>query len=233
MRAHTQGASLRKLLSRKRIKTLLNMIGFDTTHWVRIEAYREAQKWIAELGPERLDVLEIAPGDQWRRMGFRSYKEVWFPEFDVCEDILDRKFDLIIADQVFEHVRFPWRAARNVRQMLRPGGHFLIIVPFMLKVHDYPDDCTRWTASGLRYLLEDAGFPASSIKTGSWGNRDCIKQNLRRGWRMYGWGRSLRNEPEFPIMSWALAGPVAATAAPAGSGNGEALRSSRGLGVPA
>jgi hypothetical protein len=87
--------------------------------------------------------------------------------------------------------------------MLRPGGHFLIIVPFLLKVHGYPEDCTRWTDSGLRWLLEDAGFEIETI--GSWGNRKCAQANFRHGWRMYGFGRDLTNDPVFPVMTWALA----------------------------
>ena len=61
-----------------------------------------------------------------------------FPRIDVCKDVLPERFDLVIADQVFEHVHRPWAAARNAYEMLRPGGHFLCIVPFLLKVHGYP-----------------------------------------------------------------------------------------------
>jgi hypothetical protein len=89
--------------------------------------------------------------------------------------------------------------------MLRPGGHFLCFVPFLLKVHGYPDDCSRWTANGLRWLLEDAGFDGPNIRTGSWGNRKCATANFRHGWRMYGFGRSLKNDPSLPVMTWALA----------------------------
>lgn len=172
---------------------------------MRIVAYRQARAWLDELGIAALDTLEIAPGHYWRQLPFRSYRTVSFPDFDICRDVLSERFDLIIADQVFEHVRTPWTAARNVLAMLRPGGHFLCFVPFLLKVHGYPDDCTRWTASGLRWLLEDAGFEAAKIRTGSWGNRRCAVANFRHGWRMYGFGRSLKNDPALPVMTWAIA----------------------------
>ncbi|MGZ8995018.1 MAG: class I SAM-dependent methyltransferase [Rhodospirillales bacterium] len=192
-------------VDRERLRGYLKAIGFDATHWVRVVAYREARAWLGELGIEMLDALEIAPGHYWKKLTFKTYRTVSFPAFDVCRDVLPERFDVIIADQVFEHVRTPWTAARNVCAMLRPGGHFLCFVPFLLKVHGYPDDCTRWTDSGLRWLLEDAGFEGAKIKTGSWGNRQCAVANLRHGWRMYGFGRSLKNDPDLPVMTWAFA----------------------------
>lgn len=198
-------AKVLKHIDRDRLREILGAVGFDATHWVRVVAYRETRSWLDELGVPGLDTLEIAPGHHWRALPFKSYKTVSFPEFDICRDVLPEKFDLIIADQVFEHVRAPWTAARNVRAMLRPGGHFLCFVPFLLKVHGYPDDCTRWTENGLRWLLEDAGFEGATMRTGAWGNRKCATANFRHGWRMYGFGRSLKNDPSLPVMTWALA----------------------------
>ena len=198
-------AEIVRRVGRENLRNLLARVGFDATHWVRVVAYRECHDWITALGSERLDTLEIAPGHYWRNLPFKSYKTVDFPEFDVCNDVLPDRFDLIIADQVFEHVHRPWAAARNVHKMLRPGGHFLCIVPFLLKVHGYPDDCTRWTENGLRHLLADAGFREDGIRSGSWGNRSCAIANFRHGWRLYGFGRTLRHEGDFPVMSWALA----------------------------
>jgi SAM-dependent methyltransferase len=196
---------LLKVIDRERLRRQLAGFGFDATHWVRVAAYRQCHTWIRDLGIENLDTLEIAPGHYWNSLSFRSYRAIDFPAFDICKDVLEQRFDLIIADQVFEHVRTPWRAARNVKTMLRPGGHFLCVVPFLLKVHGYPDDCTRWTENGIRWLLEDAGFEDTKIKTGSWGNKACAVANFRHGWRMYGFGRNLRNDPNLPVMTWALA----------------------------
>ena len=53
-----------------------------------------------------------------------------FPEFDICSDSINKKFDLIIADNVWEHLKYPYRASKNVQKMLKPNGIFLIIVPF-------------------------------------------------------------------------------------------------------
>jgi SAM-dependent methyltransferase len=190
---------------KENLRAWLKQLGFDTTHWVRVVAYRQAEEWLQEIGVESLDALEISPGDHWQALPFRSYRSVRFPAFDVCRDVLPDRFDLIIADQVFEHIRTPWQAARNVHAMLRPGGYFLVISPFLLKVHGYPEDHTRWTETGLRWLLADAGFPLDKMRSGSWGNRRCATANFRHGWRMFGWGRNLSNDPALPVMSWVLA----------------------------
>jgi hypothetical protein len=87
---------------------------------------------------------------------------------------------LIIADQVFEL----YRLLANVHVMLRPGGHFLVTTPFLVRIHDVPYDCLRWTPLGLKHLLAKTGFPIEKIKA---------------------WFRSLRNEEAFPVAVWALA----------------------------
>jgi SAM-dependent methyltransferase len=173
--------------------------------WARIVMNQETSSLVQRLKAENLDVLEIS-GTTWQhRFPFKSYKIASYPEFDICKDVLDQRFDLIIAEQVFEHLTHPYRAARNVYQMVRPGGYFLITTPFLIKVHDIPIDCSRWTPLGMKHFLEEAGFPLDRIQTFGWGNKACVKANFRR-WRPYrSWLHSLRNENDFPIVVWALA----------------------------
>lgn len=190
---------------RQKVKNAAGRVGFDTTDWLRVVMYRECFAFIHSINPETLDVLEISGGPQWRRnFNFRSYTSTDFPDFDICAETLDRQFDLIIADQVFEHLPWPMRAGRNVHAMLRPGGYFVIATPFLVRIHEVPIDCSRWTEQGLSYLLQECGFESSNIKTASWGNRKCLNANLFK-WRRYGFYRSLANEPNFPVMVWAIA----------------------------
>ena len=153
---------------------------------------------------QAIDALEIS-GTKWRDFGFSSYRTVGFSDYDVCAGPLDETFDLVIAEQVLEHVLWPLRAVRHMGSMLRPGGTLLVTTPFLLRVHPSPHDCSRWTELGLKYLLAEAGFELSKITTGAWGNRACVRANFV-DWR--GWNpmiHSLRNEPEFPVHVWAFA----------------------------
>jgi len=187
------------------VRQLARRLGYETTHWVRVVMYQRCFAFIRSLGEAQLDVLEISGGVQWRReFNFKSYEATHYPEFDICSETLPRQFDLIIADQIFEHLAWPYRAGRNVYSMLKPGGHFIIATPFLLKLHDGPLDCSRWSESGLSHLLQECGFPAELIKTDSWGNRACIVGNLK-SWRRKGFFGSLKNEKDFPVMVWAFA----------------------------
>jgi SAM-dependent methyltransferase len=203
------GARLVSILrERPRIKTWLkhapNTIVYDTTDWVRVVMYRETFKFIERLGPRSLDVLEISGGSQWHEwFSFRSYLLTDYPEFDICKHTLGGRFDLIIADQVFEHLERPARAAANAYTMLRPDGHLIVATPFLVRIHRSPIDCSCWTPDGLVCLLEEAGFPKHLIRSDGSGSRACPKANLSR-WRKR-CSRSLRNEPQFPLMVWAFA----------------------------
>ncbi|HZT86894.1 MAG TPA: methyltransferase domain-containing protein [Stellaceae bacterium] len=188
-----------------RLGNALRAIGYDSTDWSRVEMYRQCFAFVERLGPRDLDVVEISAGPQWsRNFRFRSYTGTSYPDFDICSQTLPARFDLVIADQVFEHLKWPYRAARNVFAMLRPGGHFLITVPFLVRVHKSPIDCCRWTEDGLFYFLQECGFPADGIVTAAWGNRACLVANLKK-WRKRGFFGSLANEPDFPVVVWAFA----------------------------
>jgi SAM-dependent methyltransferase len=183
---------------------VLDYAGYEREQWSRVVMRRESRRLIETLGPSGLSALEIS-GTFWSNLPFKQYESACYPEFDVCADALPRSFDLIIAEQVFEHLLWPYRAATHVFQMLAPGGYFLVSTPFLLRIHNEPIDCTRWTETGLRHLLAESGFPLTDIQTGSWGNRACVKSNF--GWwaRYNPWIHSLRNEPDFPVHVWALA----------------------------
>lgn len=188
----------------KSIKSLLHGFGYDTRHWTRPVMYQECEAMVRALDPSRLDVLEISAGKHWQTLPFRSFTEANYPDFDICSDVLPKRYDLIIADQVFEHLIWPYRAAKNVHAMLKPGGSFLVTTPFLIRVHAIPTDCTRWTETGMKHFLAEAGFDLESIQTGSWGNRACVKANFNR-WARRGWFGSLKNEANFPVSVWALA----------------------------
>ncbi len=180
--------------------------GHAHNQWMRVVMNRELDRIISELTPSNLKTCEIS-GRYWERSNFfGSYIVLEYPDFDLCEGPHPETFDLIIAEQVFEHLLWPYRAGRNVHTMLNPGGWFLITTPFLVKHHPYPVDCSRWTELGLKHLLAECGFDLHQIQTGSWGNRACVQSNFGSRWTIYQkWRHSLKNDPEFPIVVWALA----------------------------
>ena len=98
--------------------------------WVRIVMHQETEKWVSELGPEKLDAFEIS-GRKWASFPFKTYCSSEFPEFDICEAAPKGQYDIIFAEQVWEHLKYPYRATKNALSALRPGGYFLLTVrPF-------------------------------------------------------------------------------------------------------
>jgi len=143
---------------------------------------------------------------------WKSYQSVHYPEFDLCHDIVrGKQFDFIVAEQVFEHLIYPYRAGKNVHRMLRSGGYFLATTPFLIQRHMGEMDYSRWTERGFTYLLAECGFDPERVVTGSWGNRECAFADFnscveRGAWNLFDPKKhSLANEADYPDVNWALA----------------------------
>ena len=65
----------------------------------------------------------------------------------------DERFDLVVSKDTLEHFLNPWEAIRQVHRVLKPGGYFVIWVPFMHPFHG--NDTYRYSPLGLRHLLRD------------------------------------------------------------------------------
>ncbi|MGY6086112.1 class I SAM-dependent methyltransferase [Stenotrophomonas sp. SM006] len=68
------------------------------------------------------------------------------------------RFTGIVCSEVLEHVARPWLALPELRRVLQPCGLLVITTLFAFPEHGYPDDYYRYSQSGLRLLLADAGF---------------------------------------------------------------------------
>lgn len=174
-------------------------------YWIRKVMNHRTHAMVSMLDHPNMDAAEIS-GGRSRRFPWRSFVRVDYPDFDICAAAgADNAYDYIALEQVLEHVEYPYRAARNVYRMLKPGGYFLVTLPFMIRIHTHPIDCSRWTPTGLGYFLEEAGFDRADMTVESWGNRECIIANFE-SWVPYDKAaHSLVNEPKFPAMVWALA----------------------------
>jgi SAM-dependent methyltransferase len=177
----------------------------------RVVMQKESRDWIMGLGPERLDALELS-GKFGQSFPFRSYRFVNRWKFDPCTGpMLDDagkvvRFDLILANQVWEHLDRPFAATRNIWRMLRPGGWFWVAVPFLAPLHAAPVDCSRWSARGLGNLLIEGGFDPDRVHARQWGNRHVAARNLELPWPpVLRDDDDLTDDPDFPVVAWAMA----------------------------
>lgn len=178
----------------------------------RVVMQPASRRIINALGPKSLDVAEVS-GKFGEMFTFKSYTSFWWPEYDVCAGpYVDgegrvRDFDLILANQVWEHLDRPYAATRNVYEMLRPGGYFWIAVPFFVPFHAAPQDNSRWSARGLKNLLIEGGFSEDAIHADQWGNRHVALRNMEETWPPPYDKQTddIKNDPMMPICAWALA----------------------------
>jgi SAM-dependent methyltransferase len=163
------------------------------------EAVRD---FIRDLGPAQLRAIEVS-GRWFRDIGWLSYRSTEYPQFDLVKagDDFDGwgQADLVLCEQVLEHVCDPIKAMRNLTRLARPGGTVIVSTPFLVRIHAAPDDYWRFTPRGLALLMRHAGLETITVE--SWGNRRCVKSNFRRWTPARPW-RSNRNEPDFPIQVW-------------------------------
>lgn len=68
------------------------------------------------------------------------------------------QFSGVLCSEVLEHVARPWVALPKLKQVIRPGGWMVVTTLTSFPIHGFPDDYYRYTPSGLKLLLEDAGF---------------------------------------------------------------------------
>lgn len=63
------------------------------------------------------------------------------------------RFDHVECVSVLEHARRPWLVVQNMEQVLVEGGTMFVTVPFVWRVHSYPNDYWRFTMDGLMSLF--------------------------------------------------------------------------------
>ena len=199
---------------RKKIKTILlksnlfskSLLNRRRKHWVRVICDESTENLIWKINPERLNVLEVS-GNRWKnKFNYKNYTSLSYPNFNIQNiDNYNKTYDLIILEHVAEHLEKPNIAIKNVYQLLNPNGYVLIVTPFLIKIHNAPIDCTRWTLLGLKHLLKLSGFKSNKIQGGQWGNRACIKANFKKWIKYNPIYHSLKNESNFPVIVWCLA----------------------------
>ncbi len=67
----------------------------------------------------------------------------------------DGSFDAVVSTAVLEHVKDPFRCAREIARVLKPGGELYCVVPLLAPLHGYPHHYYNMTDQGIRNLFAD------------------------------------------------------------------------------
>jgi SAM-dependent methyltransferase len=129
--------------------------------------------------PEKSRVLDAGAGESRHRPCFAGRRYValdlavgdaqWdYGALDVLGDVArlpfpNGVFDAALNIVTLEHVPEPKQVLAEIARVLRPGGRLLLIAPQEWEVHQSPHDYFRYTAHGLRYLLQATGFTVERL----------------------------------------------------------------------
>ncbi len=77
----------------------------------------------------------------------------------------DQCIDTIVMTELLEYVELPLAVLNEAFRILKPGGHFLLSVPFLCPVHgDWQLDRQRLTETALIDYANKAGFTLISVQ---------------------------------------------------------------------
>jgi SAM-dependent methyltransferase len=106
-------------------------------------------KGIVQKYVDTYDSIDIIP---------RSNEVTYQSDIHDMSVIPNYAYDSVICLEVFEHIKYPWKAINEINRILKPGGVLILSVPHLSRLHEEPDDYYRYTKYGITALLESGGF---------------------------------------------------------------------------
>ena len=76
--------------------------------------------------------------------------------------VQDESFDIVLCLSVLEHSKYPKKIIEEIERILKKRGVAIISVPFIMSLHDTPEDYWGFTKYGLLELFKD--FKVVEIK---------------------------------------------------------------------
>jgi len=77
----------------------------------------------------------------------------------------ENTYDVIICNQVLEHLKIPAKAIAEFHRVLKPGGVLYLTAPQCFGIHMAPHNYFNFLDSGLKFLLTKAGFQGVTIRS--------------------------------------------------------------------
>lgn len=185
----------------------------ENTKFSRYVMYKDIEKWVKTMGPGEGEGLVLGGGSKltklWPAMKWTITN---YPEVDAMQlSYPDNKWDVVLSDQMLEHVKKPWVAAEEMCRVLKPGGMLICTTCFMQRWHP-PKVYFTFHTDGLLALFEEK---LKKIHCNGWGNRDANDmfnhnphEKMWRSMRVQGNKllEDLVNENDFqaPFATWIL-----------------------------
>jgi SAM-dependent methyltransferase len=84
-------------------------------------------------------------------------------DFDSKTTLPDNYADIVLSNQVLEHVDSPSGYLKEAMRILKPGGTLILTTHGYWFYHPTPNDYWRWTSAGLRKTVEAEGYQVNSF----------------------------------------------------------------------
>jgi SAM-dependent methyltransferase/glycosyltransferase involved in cell wall biosynthesis len=163
------GELVRSFEPYRRLGTLLD-VGAGSGHLLDAAAYAGWSTHAVEYGPRQRERLTALGHDLHAPLLERR-------------DLNDGSFDVVVLQEVIEHMRDPVHELREVARVLRPGGLLYVTCPNFAslsrrllgprwRVVEYPEHLNYFTASSLRSLAARHGLREVMVATTGLSTRD-------------------------------------------------------------
>lgn len=103
-------------------------------------------------GYDELHNLNISP----------AYEPTYVADANKRFPVEDATYDTLVSFNTLEHIENDINALSESLRILKPGGTFHLVVPFLYRVHASPHDYHRHTAMAWEKILEEHGVPAAN-----------------------------------------------------------------------
>ena len=105
-------------------------------------------------------------------------------DWSKLNDCKNDKYNLVLCNQVLEHIYSPLQALKNLSYITRPGGYIWVSVPVVNCIHGEP----FFYSSGYhpRYLRRLANeVKLECVHIGAWGNKNYLASAVIGKWLTY------------------------------------------------
>jgi len=144
-----------------------------SSRYVALTRLRDAtMKLIKELAAqEKPDLIDFGCGDMPYRSAILPYVNQYIGvdlamnplaqyhvDFDSKTDLPNACADIVLSNQVLEHVDNPQGYLQEAWRLLKPGGTLILSTHGYWYYHPTPYDYWRWTSAGLQRVIQENGF---------------------------------------------------------------------------
>jgi SAM-dependent methyltransferase len=160
-----------------------NLLIDDSVNWLRIPMYNSIDSVLLKsLGSEFFRgkvAIEIGGSEGTiakilRSLGAAVQVAPDYPRVDVENLPYEpESCDIVVLDQILEHLRHPWIAVEQIRRVLKKNGLCICTSVFIYPIHHGGNygDYYRFSPDGFRAIFE--GF--NILSADGWGNADVLR----------------------------------------------------------